>query len=298
MLQQTQVQTALPYFERWIGRFPTVQALAQADEQDVLSLWQGLGYYRRCRMMQQAARNIARDGMPHDAAGWRALPGVGRYTAAAIASICFGEAVPLVDGNVERVFARLTACGAEGPRLSKAAWAWASENLNHGRPGDHNQALMELGAMICRPSSPSCSRCPLEADCLAARMKRANEFPVARLNPQTVKLRQTVWIPYFNERFGVRQIQPGEWWHGLWEFVRLPHDAPCPFDRSEVVPLGVIRHTVTHHRIELSVRLCRLDRHADRLVWKSPREMESLPMPSSQRKALGLALSLIFGAPR
>ena len=164
MLQQTRVAAVLDHYARFMKRFPTIQTLAAAREPSVLAVWSGLGYYHRARRMHQAAKMIvrARDGkFPRTAEEWRTLPGIGRYTAAAIASIAFGEAVASVDGNVERVLGRVF--GSAQSR--EAAWQQAETLLDRYRPGDFNQAMMELGATVCTPRTPRCPLCPLNAWC-------------------------------------------------------------------------------------------------------------------------------------
>ena len=170
MLQQTRVAAVLEHYARWMQRFPTVQALAQAEETEVLALWSGLGYYRRARMLHRAAQAVvAQHGgaLPRTAAELRALPGIGEYTSAAIASIAFGEPVAVVDGNVERVVSRLAALDGASPAaaLKRAICAEAATLLSPERPGDSNQAMMELGATVCLPKAPLCLHCPVQPWC-------------------------------------------------------------------------------------------------------------------------------------
>ncbi len=281
MLQQTQVATVIGYFERWMERFPTVASLAAADDQDVLSLWQGLGYYRRCRNLLAGARWVVKHGMPVSAAGWQKVPGVGRYTAGAIASIAQGEAVPVVDGNVERVFARLTGCDSSGPALNKSAWAWAPGLVSRERPGDWNQALMELGATVCKPREPLCASCPLSSSCCAFAVGRQSELPVMLKQPKTVALGRLACVVVCQDRFGLEQIPAGEWWEGMWRFPAI--------DRGE--PIGVVKHAVTHHRITMRVYLDRLSAETTDFAWYSQDELKHLPMPAAQRRALAIALA-------
>ncbi len=180
MLQQTRVAAALPYYERFMARFPTAEALAAADEQEVLSLWQGLGYYNRARKLQQAAAQAAQlGGFPREASALRALPGFGPYTAGAVASLCFDARVPAVDGNVLRVIARLFAIDApvDKPAGRRAVEAIAAELSDCDTPGQWNQAVMELGALVCTPRSPACGACPGSSLCLARAAGRAGELP-------------------------------------------------------------------------------------------------------------------------
>jgi A/G-specific adenine glycosylase len=167
MLQQTRVETVIPYYEKWLRRFPDLDTLAGAEEDDVLRIWQGLGYYSRARRLLEGARVVRErlaGHLPDSAQGLRELPGVGEYTAGAVASIAFGEAVPAVDGNVKRVLSRLFDLEAPGP----AEYRGLAEGLvDPARPGDFNQALMELGALVCIPRNPKCEACPLAGECLA-----------------------------------------------------------------------------------------------------------------------------------
>lgn len=296
MLQQTQVATVVPYWERWMDRFPTVGDLAEADEQTLLSLWQGLGYYRRCRYLHRGARWVVDHGMPETADEWLRVPGVGRYTAAAIASISGGEPAAVVDGNVERVYARMRNDDAAGSVLHRRAWTWAQSVLDAASPGDWNQAVMELGATICRPSNPDCGRCPLQSDCLAFQYGTVGDLPTPTPTKESVRLNFRVEIPYRGGRFGVRQIPDGEWWQGMWEFLRTPGSA-VPESGCESRRLGEVRHTVTHHRITLDVWLVHYEAYEPHLRWLDRYELEQLAMPAPQRKCLHLATEALANPP-
>jgi A/G-specific adenine glycosylase len=291
MCQQTQVGTVIPYYLRWMERFPTASALAMAEEQEVLSYWQGLGYYRRARFLLQAARAIDTQGLPTTRDQWLKVPGVGRYTAGAISSVCFGQASSVVDGNVERVYARLQGDEASGKELHDRAWAWADRHVHSARPGDWNQALMELGAIVCRPVKPLCDSCPLQSHCRAWAEGTTAELP-RKAPKQTVKhLRQHVFVPVMGGRFGVRQIGPGEWWEGMWEFPR-ESEARILEDLlgdALIQPLGDIRHTVTRHRIKLSASLAHCKSMAKGLTWLTSDDLVRLPMPAPQRTVFKLA---------
>ncbi len=296
MAQQTQVATVIPYWERWLARFPTVEALAAADEADVLAQWQGLGYYRRARFFLAGARWVAVHGMPKTATDWKKVPGVGAYTAGAIASIAFDDPSPLVDGNVERVYARLTDDPAADAALHRNAWRWATENLYEPRPGDWNQALMELGATVCVPRQPLCGACPLQERCLAFARETQTVRPAPAKRKATVELRFAVWVPTFEGAYGMRQIPSGEWWEGMWEFPRAPLDAEASL--LETVgegwrqEAGVVRHGVTHHRIENRVSLVRCEERSPDLEWFAEDELAALPIPTPQRRALALTKKL------
>jgi A/G-specific adenine glycosylase len=183
MLQQTTVPTIAPRWQRFLHRFPTVGALAQAPEREVLAAWAGLGYYARARNLCRAAKRIVSAGaFPRTAVEWRALPGVGPYTAAAIASICFGEPAAVVDGNVARVLSRLEALRLDprSPTGSRRLRSAAQALLDHGAPGEFNQALMELGATVCTPRAPRCDACPFRRSCKAHLLGTPEAFPTAR----------------------------------------------------------------------------------------------------------------------
>ncbi len=313
MLQQTQVATVIPYYERWLAAFPTVSDLAHADEQHVLALWQGLGYYRRAKLLHAGAKQVAETGIPADAPGWRGVPGVGRYTAGAITSIALNLQEPLVDGNVERVYARLTGDGSPAKELTAAAWKWAGKLVPSDRPGDWNQALMELGATVCKPDRADCDRCPLVSKCVAHARNETTRFPTPKPKAKTVKLEHEFWVVRRWEagaaRYAIEQIGPdtyqsdsseekGRWWEGMWQFLRVgPEGAPerlLPFkDELWPVALGSFTHAVTHHRITVSAMLVDLpDAFAleplASVRWISPAEIDGVALPAPQRKILSL----------
>ncbi|TES93094.1 MAG: A/G-specific adenine glycosylase, partial [Anaerolineales bacterium] len=172
MAQQTRLETVTPYFERWMARFPTIADLALASQQDALTLWEGLGYYSRARNLHKAAQVVIEEHggeLPGNVKALQSLPGIGRYTAGAIASLVFGLDEPVVDGNVKRVMARVFMVDemVDVPAGERKIWALAAEHLPLGKAADYNQALMDLGAMVCLPNNPDCERCPLREDCQA-----------------------------------------------------------------------------------------------------------------------------------
>lgn len=268
MLQQTRVETARPYFERFIRTFPSVEALATAEVEAVLSNWSGLGYYQRARRLHAAARQVVEEGgeFPTTVEGWLRLPGVGRYTAAAIASIVLAVREPAIDGNVMRVASRLLAL-KEDPKKrvgSRAIEAKARELLDPDRPGDSNQAMMELGATICRPRRPRCSSCPLERHCLAAATGEPNQFPVARRRAPVLPHRRQVAVVENAERLLLFR-RPGDSARlaGLWELPWI--DAGSEEGPEESLrrryggrwevgsPRGRVRHSVTNRSFQIEV---------------------------------------------
>jgi A/G-specific adenine glycosylase len=230
MLQQTQVETVKPYFARWMARFPSVQALAEAPLEDVLKRWEGLGYYARARNLHRAAREIvARHGgeIPDDLEMLLALPGIGPYSAGAIASIAFNRAVPLVDGNVARVLSRLFAL-REAPQSSagkRHLWSVAESLLPASGGRDFNQALMELGALLCRSRQPLCGLCPVRADCLAYAKGNPEDYPARRKRAERPVVRACLAIAKRGDFVLMRQRPPEGLWGGLWEFPWIEHDA-------------------------------------------------------------------------
>jgi A/G-specific adenine glycosylase len=226
MLQQTRVETVLPFYNRFLARFPTVEDLARAGIEEVLTLWSGLGYYRRARQLHAAAQKIAELGsFPATLEALLALPGIGAYTAAAVASIAFGVAAPVMDGNVERVLSRCLALD-EDPRAAGARrrlLAAAAELLDPRRPGDGNQALMELGATLCSPRNPKCLLCPLRAGCRAAAAGDPERYPLPKMKRATERLRLLVAV--VEEDSGVllfRRPEGSALLAGTWELPWVP----------------------------------------------------------------------------
>jgi A/G-specific adenine glycosylase len=266
MLQQTRVDTVLPYYQRWMAALPTVADLAAAELEDVLRLWQGLGYYARARHLHRAAREVmARHGgrLPDNAAALEALPGLGPYAAGAVASIAFGEAVPAVDGNVTRVISRLAALDGEpGTSVTRAAVSAVAERLVPGvAPGDVNQALMELGATVCTPTAPACPLCPMTGWCTAFAEGRQQALP--RRRPRR-RPRPEHWYAFVvSSRDGdavlVARRPAAGLLGGLWEFPMLVADKAVDpmalahqsfgLTLAEARCLPAVAHVFTHIRL-------------------------------------------------
>jgi A/G-specific adenine glycosylase len=289
MLQQTRVAAALPYYERFLDRFPDVGALAGAPETDVLAAWAGLGYYSRARNLQRAARLIGSNGkFPRDYDGIRALPGVGDYTAAAVASIAFGLPHAVLDGNVMRVLARLS--NDRGNLASAAAKArlraLAEELLDRKRPGDFNQALMELGATVCLPADPQCLLCPAAKFCEALRQGVQDGLPVKSRRADPVRIPLELLAIQRNGQYLLwqRPAHSGRM-AGFWE---LPEPAHVP-GVSPTGTLGRFRHTITHHHYSVTVLAGNIDAVPEGFEWISEPRLRELPLSTLARKALGCA---------
>jgi A/G-specific adenine glycosylase len=300
MLQQTQVSRVRGRFEGFVSRFPTVEMLAAADEQSVLAAWSGLGYYRRSRLLHAAARVIverhAKD-VPSDLDALRDLPGVGRYTAGAVASIAFGRAAPIVDGNVARVLMRVE--GKEGrhqdPEVLRWAWERASDLVRvASSPGCFNEGLMEVGAVVCTPRNPGCERCPLSRLCTARRDGRQEEIPLPR--KPTVRPRVfcvTALVRDGRDRALVRRRGADAMWAGMWEaptvegYRRPGRGAVAGLGFEPVRRIGTFEFAATHRLMRFEAWESRVQgRVPAGCLWKSPAELARLPMSSPQRRML------------
>jgi A/G-specific adenine glycosylase len=279
MLQQTQVATVIDYYQRWMVRFPDASTLAAAPENDVLHAWQGLGYYSRARNLHKAAQALVRDHggtFPSDPEAIRALPGVGRYTAAAVATFAFDAPIPPVDGNIARVLARLldfyepvdSSAGLE--HLWETATRWQPER----GAGFYNEAMMELGALVCTPRSPVCETCPVEAFCAATDPEL---LPIKKPRRKTVLLDEHCAWALQDGRVLLEQ-QTGTRWRGLW---RLPVLAKA----GKGTPLVTLDYPFTHHRITLRVFPFVMDSGESR-QWFSLADLADVPMPAPHRRAL------------
>ncbi len=289
MLQQTRAQAAIPYYERFLERFPTVEALARSQEADVLAVWSGLGYYQRARNLRRAAQRIVEAGaFPRDYDTIRALPGIGDYTAAAIASIAFGLPHVVVDGNVLRVVARIENDPADigSARTRQRFRGIAQEWLDAREPALFNQALMELGATVCLPKNPLCLLCPVASDCRAAAEGTAGQLPVKLRRAEPVAIEALLLIVRKNGRILLRQREPdARRMAGFWE---LPTPEQLPHARIGR-RLGMFRHTITHHHYTFGVAEAAASGARRPFGWHAPRELTKIPLSTTARKALRLA---------
>jgi A/G-specific adenine glycosylase len=309
MLQQTRIESVIPYFQRWMTRFPTISDLAAASQQEVLSLWEGLGYYSRARNLHHAAKiviEVYEGKLPQDAGTLRKLPGVGRYTAAAIASIAFGQDEPALDGNIRRVLSRVFNLidPVGSTKGTQKLWKLAGENLPPGRAGDYNQAIMDLGAMICTPRSPDCAVCPVAGICQAKALGVEEDRPVPKLKVKIPHHIVTAAVIQKNGRVMVVRRPPDGLLGGMWEFPggkqEPEEDLPTCLRREileelgvEILvgePFGVYRHAYTHFRVTLHAYLCSLNGGQPQLkehiglCWVDPVKLNDFPMGKIDRQ--------------
>jgi len=244
MLVQTTVTAVIPYFSRFLGRFPTVGALAAADEADVLKAWEGLGYYRRARQLQAAARVIVAEHagvFPDDPEAIRALPGVGRYIAGAVLSFAFDRPAPIVEANTQRVLSRWLAWGEDlkATRSQARLWEAAGRLVPEVGAGSFNQAFMELGALICIPRAPLCLTCPVAGECLSRRLGVQDRIPVVRPRPAPKEVAESCAVVARGGRVLVVQRGPGRLWERFWEFPTIHRSGPDPAGRSLGEPVDL-----------------------------------------------------------
>lgn len=313
MLQQTRVETAIPYYRRFLARFPDIASLARAEEAEVLALWSGLGYYRRCRALLAAARAVVDGGgsLPSSARELEHLPGIGPYTAAAIASIAFAEPVQVLDGNVERVLSRYAAL-AEGARTRSARaalLALAATFLDRQRPGDSNQAMMELGATLCTPRAPRCPDCPLAAGCAARAAGAPEGYPAPLPRAGAARVQQQVALVEADGRLLLfrRSAAAGQL-ASLWEFPAVEATAELAPAAGLAARFGGtwnlgeelfrLRHAITTRSFAIVVRRATFAVASGEVAepsghsepgWWSREELAGLPLTGVAKKVLARA---------
>ncbi len=311
MLQQTQVETVIPYFQRFVQAFPDMHTLAAAEQQDVLKLWEGLGYYSRARNLHQAAQVVVKqyDGeLPQDARTLQTLPGFGPYTAAAVSSIAFGQPVPVVDGNVLRVFCRFWGIETDirQPRVKAELQSRLEPFVAMASPAAFNQAIMELGALICRPKSPRCAACPLAADCVAYSDRRTAELPVKSQRQPVPQYHIAVGIIWKDGTILIGRRRQDQMLGGLWEFpggrqqtgeslaetVRRKIAAETGLQAHIGGPYCQVKHGYTHFKMTLTAFRCEWlggeakPLTADELRWVRLDDLDAYPLPKANIKVL------------
>ena len=314
MLQQTQVKTVLPYYRRWVKRFPNLRTLSRASLSQVLKLWEGLGYYSRARNLHQAAKLIVSklDGkFPDSCEALRELPGVGRYTAGAIASIAFGKPEPILDGNVKRVLSRLFALKkpVDTARGEKNLWEIATR-LVQGVPshcGDFNQSLMELGALVCLPENPKCSICPVSSLCKAHRLRKERAFPI-RSRREKMKQLKTLAAVIWKDGKVLLQKQPFHArWGGLWTFPHWVqtnghHDVSFLEEKIRqdlgiqmrgLRPKAALKYGFTKYKVSLQVYEGEALSKGDWPFWIEPKRLRQRPLPKPHQRILKIVQSKV-----
>jgi A/G-specific adenine glycosylase len=309
MLQQTRVETVLPYYNQWMERFPDLPTLAAASQQDVLSIWEGLGYYGRARNLHQAAGIVMTEfggKLPKEVRELRKLPGIGRNTAGAIASLAYNLSEPVLDGNVRRILTRVFHVQepVRSPTIEKQLWKLAKSILPDGRTGDYNQALMDLGAIVCTPRNPSCRLCPLEELCLARKFGVEEHLPVVAARPKVPHYTATSAIIQRDNKILITQRPEKGLLGGLWEFpggklqsgeamdVCLVREIREKLGVDIVVGdlISIYHHAYTHFRVTMHPFYCTLaDDNQPRVVqlkeirWVTVAEMQDYPMGKIDR---------------
>ena len=303
MLQQTRVETVIPYFEKWMKLFPDVKVLAKSSEQDVLNTWEGLGYYSRARNLHKAAKIVAEKfngELPRNLDDLRNLPGIGRYTVGSIASIAFKMDEPTLDGNLRRVFSRLYDVTefADSPAGEKILWAYAAQNLPKGKASDYNQALMDLGATVCLPKNPICLLCPLMAMCKAHENGTQQLRPVLKPKKKTPHYVHAAGVIIYRGRALLVQRPPDGLLGGMWEFPNGRVAADPAKELTNVLnaayrlkvkrkeALGTIQHAYTHFKVTVHVFRCDcapIPKNKN-LKWVRLVELDDYPMGKVDRQ--------------
>ena len=310
MLQQTQVDTAIPYFERFVRALPDIPTLAAADQQTVLKLWEGLGYYSRARNLHKTAQLlVAHHGgkLPEDPEALRRLPGFGPYTTAAVGSIAFGHPLPVVDGNVLRVFCRFWGIETDvrQPRLRTELQTRLAPFITTP-PSAFNQAMMEVGALVCRPQAPRCAACPLQADCVAFQTRRTAELPVKSARKPVPHYQIVTGIVWKDGKLLLTRRRQDQMLGGLWVFPggrSRPGEAAAATLRREIreatglrarvgFPYCQVKHGYTHFKITLTAYHCEWRRGeakaltSDEVCWVALQDVDAYPLPKANHKVL------------
>ena len=317
MLQQTRADTVIPYFERWMKQYPTIDSLASASQHEVLVIWEGLGYYSRARNLLRTAKIVMNEmggKLPNDARSLRRFPGIGKYTAGAIASIAYGLDEPVIDGNISRVLSRVFSIrkSINSNSGKELLWQIAKSHLPPGKASEYNQALMELGATICTPRSPACHQCPLAQFCQANKKGIQEEFPIKKKKGEIpFTIAAAAVIQYNHEILISRRPQDGLL-GGMWQFPGCKlelEEEPTECLKREILrtigveidikePMGVYNHAYTHFQVKLHAYWCELfiQKHqlpvkTNTLHWIKPLELPKYPMGKIDRQIANFIIS-------
>ena len=314
MLQQTRTDTVSGYYTRFLNRFPNIAALAQADEQEVLKYWEGLGYYSRARNLHKAAQIMQREyggRFPTTYEGIRALPGVGDYTAAAVASIAYRLSYPAIDGNLTRVLARVHGVreDVDRPSVRRLIRELGEREIDRERPGDWNQALMDLGATICVPGTPDCARCPLQAQCDAYAQGDADQLPIRAAARPPVPVDVGVGLVIAEGRV-LTIKRDAALLKGLWTFLLCEDDSTpegmarkleaLGMQANRIIPLGEARHVFTHRIWNMKLYRVDLPAMPGRTAgqWADAQTLTGLPLPTAMKAARRAAMEILEGMRR
>lgn len=305
MLQQTQVATVIPYYQRFLERFPTVESLATADQDEVLHLWTGLGYYARARNLHKSAQIIANEfqgNFPESVVELEALPGIGRSTAGAVLSISTGKWAPILDGNVKRVLARFYALeGWTGSTANqKRLWEYAETNTPQQRVGEYTQAMMDLGATLCTRSKPSCQLCPLQSSCEALKQGKTDQLPTPKPK-KAIPVKQTYMLILQQanpKEVLLYQRPPSGLWGGLWSFPQVAdlrdtlNETGLALDEASIQTLEPIRHTFSHFHLDITPVKAKVNTPTDcvmegkPLLWYNIDQPENVGLAAPVKKLL------------
>ncbi len=314
MLQQTQVKTVIPYFDRWIQQFPSVQSLADAELQTVLKAWEGLGYYARARNLHRAAKQIAETGFPTDLDSIQALPGIGRTTAGGILSAAFDQPISILDGNVKRVLARLIALDKVPNKALTQLWAISDQLIDPENGRDFNQALMDLGATVCTPKNPACLVCPWRSHCKAYNLGVQSELPMSETRTAIPHKVIGVAVIWKDQRILIDRRKPEGLLGGLWEFpggklepgetieecIQREIREELAIDIAVGEQLIVVDHTYTHFRVTLNVHHCQYLAgepqaiECDEIRWVAVDELSDYAFPKANIKIIEALRSVSF----
>ncbi len=310
MLQQTQVDTVIPYYTKWLNRYPTITAVANTDLEALLKIWEGLGYYQRCRNFWLAAQEV-RDRfnrqIPEDSHTFRALPGVGDYTTAAVCSIAFKKPLPVIDGNVRRFMARFLGLRTLTPYNRKRILRFLERQISHELPGDFNQAMMEIGATICKPKTPLCKECPVRKECHAFTSGKPEFYPEKAAKKEIPVQKAVIGLLWKGDKFLIARRDDKRHLGGLWELPGGKMESgemegetlvrefkeECAVDVIVGKRVGQVKHTYSHFQVHLTLYHCFPKNGAavisdQPIRWIMPEQIGDFPFPGATHKLFAL----------